>query len=335
MPVSIKKVKDTRFCFDRVFDESATQQQVYDTSARELVPGVFNGYNATVFAYGVSLSPSIRTRSDLIVSLTPSLPPYSALRLRAAARRTPSPGPQTNQASSSSSLAKSSRRSNRQNTKRSASSRVRPLPPSICFTLEIHADKLAAVSYLEIYNEQIRDLLVPDSKANLELRGNEDNVVVAGLSSVVPKSASDIISIIVGANANRAVSPTAANAVSSRSHAVLSLHVKQSSRLDGLTKEYATATLTVVDLAGSERASATKNVGERLNEGANINRSLLALGGCIKALCDPRATYVNFRDSKLTRLLKKSLSGNCRTVRIITRQGCYAQANAHLHHISS
>lgn len=185
------------------------------------------------------------------------------------------------------------------------------LPGEIWLTMK----PFCPVSYLEIYNEQIRDLLVSDGKSNLDLREAEGKVTVSGLSTVAPKSASDIISIIVAANANRAVSATAANAVSSRSHAVLSLNVKQSSRAGGLTDEYAMATLTIVDLAGSERATATKNTGARLNEGANINRSLLALGGCIKALCNPRGGYVPFRDSKLTRLLKHSLSGNCRTVR--------------------
>lgn len=170
------------------------------------------------------------------------------------------------------------------------------------------------MSYLEIYNEQIRDLLTPEGKPNLDLREADGKVVVPGLSTVSPKSAQEVISVIVAASANRAVSATAANAVSSRSHAVLSLNVKHSSRSGGLTDVYNMATLTIVDLAGSERASATKNVGERLNEGANINRSLLALGGCIKALCDPRGGYVPYRDSKLTRLLKHSLSGNCRTV---------------------
>ena len=72
----------------------------------------------------------------------------------------------------------------------------------------------------------------------------------------------------------------------------------------------------MIDLAGSERATHTKNRGTRLVEGAHINRSLLALGNCIKALSDNSTSYVNYRDSKLTRLLKDSLGGNCRTVMI-------------------
>ena len=86
------------------------------------------------------------------------------------------------------------------------------------------------------------------------------------------------------------------------------------------------ATLSILDLAGSERASATKNRGERLLEGANINKSLLALGSCINALCDPRKkNHVPYRNSKLTRLLKFSLGGNCRTVMIV----CVSPSSQH------
>ena len=86
---------------------------------------------------------------------------------------------------------------------------------------------------------------------------------------------------------------------------------------DGLPHQVRIGKLSMVDLAGSERASKTDNTGQRLKEGANINRSLLALGNCITALADKnRKGHVPFRDSKMTRLLKDSLGGNCRTVRI-------------------
>lgn len=177
------------------------------------------------------------------------------------------------------------------------------------------------VSYLEIYNETIRDLLIPDSPANLNLRESEGRVVVPGLSELAPASAQDVVQMIIAANANRAVSPTEANATSSRSHAVLCVNVKQKPRTASITEDYTMATLSVIDLAGSERASVTKNKGERLLEGANINRSLLALGNCINALCDPKkSAHVPYRNSKLTRLLKHSLGGNCRTVSCQTSQ---------------
>lgn len=104
--------------------------------------------------------------------------------------------------------------------------------------------------------------------------------------------------------------PTAANQTSSRSHALLSITVTHSTPLG--TKQ---GRLFLTDLAGSERAKKTKNRGKRLQEGAHINRSLLALGNCINALSGG-ARYVNYRDSKLTRLLKEALSGKCRTVMI-------------------
>lgn len=111
-------------------------------------------------------------------------------------------------------------------------------------------------------------------------------------------------------NKARTMEPTAANQTSSRSHALLSITITHSTPLG--TKQ---GRLFLCDLAGSERAKKTKNRGKRLQEGAHINRSLLALGNCINALSGG-ARYVNYRDSKLTRLLKEALSGKCRTVMI-------------------
>lgn len=183
-----------------------------------------------------------------------------------------------------------------------------------------------AVSYLEIYNEQIRDLLIPNSPANLNLRESDGRVVVPGLSEQTPASAQEVVSMIIAANANRAVSATEANAVSSRSHAVLCVNVKQKSRTAAMSEDYTMATLSIIDLAGSERASVTKNSGSRLLEGANINKSLLALGSCINALCDPKkSVHVPYRNSKLTRLLRHSLGGNCRTLMIV----CVSPASHH------
>ncbi len=113
----------------------------------------------------------------------------------------------------------------------------------------------------------------------------------------------------------RSQSATEVNATSSRSHAVLQVKIKQEIRQPGVSAIIKTSKLSMVDLAGSERASATKNTGERLNEGANINKSLLALGNCINALAN-EDRHVPYRDSKLTRLLKDSLGGSCKTLMI-------------------
>jgi kinesin family protein 18/19 len=185
-----------------------------------------------------------------------------------------------------------------------------------------------SLSYLEIYNETIRDLLVPGgSKQGLMLREDANQAVsVAGLSSHHPKDVAEVMEMIIQGNAWRTVSPTAANATSSRSHAVLQINVAQKDRNADVNEPHTMATLSIIDLAGSERASATKNRGERLLEGANINKSLLALGGCINALCDPRKkNHVPYRNSKLTRLLKFSLGGNCKTVMIV----CVSPSSAH------
>ncbi len=177
-----------------------------------------------------------------------------------------------------------------------------------------------SLSYLEIYNETIRDLLVPGgSKQGLMLREDANQAVsVAGLSSHHPRDVQSVMDMIVKGNEYRTISPTEANATSSRSHAVLQINVAQKDRNADVNEPHTMATLSIIDLAGSERASATKNRGDRLLEGANINKSLLALGSCINALCDPRKkNHVPYRNSKLTRLLKFSLGGNCRTVMIV------------------
>lgn len=185
-----------------------------------------------------------------------------------------------------------------------------------------------SLSYLEIYNETIRDLLVPGgSKQGLMLREDANQAVsVAGLSSHHPRDVQQVMDMIVTGNEFRTVSPTAANATSSRSHAVLQINVAQKDRNADVSEPHTMATLSIIDLAGSERASATKNRGDRLLEGANINKSLLALGSCINALCDPRKkNHVPYRNSKLTRLLKFSLGGNCKTVMIV----CVSPSSAH------
>ncbi|XP_060116619.1 kinesin-like protein KIF19 [Heteronotia binoei] len=184
------------------------------------------------------------------------------------------------------------------------------------------------MSYLEIYNEVIRDLLNPSS-GFLELReDSKGSIQIAGITEVSTTNAQEIMELLTKGNKERTQEPTAANKTSSRSHAVLQVTVKQTSRVKDTNEEVRVGRLFMVDLAGSERAAQTQNRGKRMKEGAHINRSLLALGNCINALSEKgasRAQYVNFRDSKLTRLLKDSLGGNSRTVMIahISPAGIY------------
>ncbi|XP_037665906.1 kinesin-like protein KIF19 isoform X2 [Choloepus didactylus] len=174
-----------------------------------------------------------------------------------------------------------------------------------------------SMSYLEIYNEMIRDLLNP-TLGYLELREDSKGAVqVAGITEVSTINAKEIMQLLLKGNRQRTQEPTAANRTSSRSHAVLQVAVRQRSRVRDVLQEVRQGRLFMIDLAGSERASQTQNRGQRMKEGAHINRSLLALGNCINALSDKGGNkYVNFRDSKLTRLLKDSLGGNSRTVMI-------------------
>ncbi|ETV80838.1 hypothetical protein, variant 3 [Aphanomyces astaci] len=177
------------------------------------------------------------------------------------------------------------------------------------------------VSFLEVYNENIRDLLRSDHDQDTYLDLREDPVkgpVVADLSEIVASNAEEVMRLLRRGNKNRSQEATAANAVSSRSHAVLQVSVEQTEATPDTVTVLKTGKLSMIDLAGSERAAVTQNRGLRLLEGANINRSLLALGNCINALGEKanRGAFVPYRDSKLTRLLKDSLGGNCRTVMI-------------------
>ncbi|XP_054698345.1 kinesin-like protein KIF19 isoform X2 [Grus americana] len=180
-------------------------------------------------------------------------------------------------------------------------------------------DYRVSMSYLEIYNEVIRDLLNPSS-GFLDLReDSRGSIQIAGITEVSTTNAQEIMQLLTKGNKQRTQEPTAANKTSSRSHAVLQVTVMQKSQRQAIGEEMRIGKLFMVDLAGSERAAQTQNWGKRMKEGAHINRSLLALGNCINALSEKggsRTQFVNFRDSKLTRLLKDSLGGNSRTVMI-------------------
>ncbi|KAF3686516.1 Kinesin-like protein KIF18A Marrow stromal KIF18A [Channa argus] len=174
-----------------------------------------------------------------------------------------------------------------------------------------------AFSYLEVYNEQIRDLLANGGPLAVR-EDSSKGVVVQGLTLHQPKSAEHILEALDSGNRNRTQHPTDMNATSSRSHAVFQIYLRQQDKTASLNPNVCVAKMSLIDLAGSERASATNAKGARLREGANINRSLLALGNVINALADPKnkKAHIPYRDSKLTRLLKDSLGGNCRTVMI-------------------
>ncbi|KAL1499970.1 hypothetical protein AB1Y20_012649 [Prymnesium parvum] len=174
-----------------------------------------------------------------------------------------------------------------------------------------------SMQYVEIYNEKIKDLLNP-SDAQLDVREvPSKGTYVAGATEKNVSTPAQMLALMHEGNLFRTTEATKVNEVSSRSHAVLQVMVAGSPRFsdDAIGK---LGKLSMIDLAGSERATKTENKGQRLVEGRNINSSLLALGNCINALADKskKASHVPFRDSKLTRLLKDSLGGNCLTTMI-------------------
>ncbi|XP_038155474.1 kinesin family member 3Cb [Cyprinodon tularosa] len=178
---------------------------------------------------------------------------------------------------------------------------------------------LVRSSYLEIYQEEIRDLLCKDNNKKLELKESPDcGIYVKDLSSVVTKNATEIEHVMNIGNQSRSVGFTNMNERSSRSHAIFLVTVECSERGPDGEDHIRVGKLNMVDLAGSERQSKTGAKGKRLKEAAKINLSLSALGNVISALVDGKSTHVPYRDSKLTRLLQDSLGGNAKTVMIAT-----------------
>jgi len=184
---------------------------------------------------------------------------------------------------------------------------------------------LVRASYLEIYQEEIRDLLSKggDSKKQhrLELKERPDTgVYVKDLSPFVCKSQSEIEHVMTVGNMNRTVGPTNMNEHSSRSHAIFIITVECATPGDdedgGGDPHITVGKLNLVDLAGSERQAKTGAEGDRLKEATKINLSLSALGNVISALVDGKSAHIPYRDSKLTRLLQDSLGGNAKTVMV-------------------
>lgn len=175
---------------------------------------------------------------------------------------------------------------------------------------------------MEIYNEQIRDLLAPkENGVYLDLRDDPiKGVTLAGATEITVESVEEVMNLLLQGNRQRTTEATNANQTSSRSHAVFQINLSITPKTKNIMTEKVVSKLSLIDLAGSERGTVTENRGIRLREGAKINQSLLALANCINALGDKskKGSFVPYRDSKLTRMLKDSLGGNCRTVMVVT-----------------
>ncbi|XP_045404473.1 kinesin-like protein KIF17 isoform X2 [Lemur catta] len=176
---------------------------------------------------------------------------------------------------------------------------------------------LVRASYLEIYNEDVHDLLGADTKQKLELKEHpEKGVYVRGLSMHTVHSVAQCEHIMEMGWKNRSVGYTLMNKDSSRSHSIFTISIEIYA-VDERGKDHLRAgKLNLVDLAGSERQSKTGATGERLKEATKINLSLSALGNVISALVDGRCKHIPYRDSKLTRLLQDSLGGNTKTLMV-------------------
>lgn len=171
---------------------------------------------------------------------------------------------------------------------------------------------LVTASYMEIYMEELRDLLRPQA-GPLELREREHcGVFVPNLHAVDCKSVDEMLTVMAQGNRNRTTGRTNMNEHSSRSHAIFSIKIEM---CDQSTNKVNVGKLNLIDLAGSERQSKTGATAERLREASKINRALSSLGNVISALAE-NSPHIPYRDSKLTRLLQDSLGGNSKTIMI-------------------
>nr|CAD7264774.1 unnamed protein product [Timema shepardi] len=266
--IAKKQNKELNFLFDCVFGYESTNSDIYESSTKEIIASVLEGYNCSVFVYGATGAGKTHTmlgsKDNPGISLLTMVELYSQIE-----------------------------------------------------RLKEEREFELGATYLEVYNENVLDLLQPSGPLPLRDDGNF-GVTVAGLKIQRITSAEELFSMLAQGNKNRTQHPTDANAESSRSHAVFQTYIQSRMRVSGEKK---LVKLTMIDLAGSERGAATGCKGMRFTEGANINRSLLSLGNCINSLADG-LKHIPYRDSKLTRLLKDSLGGNCKTVMIANVAPC-------------
>ncbi|NXM06738.1 KIF12 protein, partial [Tyrannus savana] len=301
---------DATFGFSAVFDAGASQEAVFEGSGmRQLVELAIDGFSCTVFAFGQTGSGKTYTlMGPLAQSETqPASPALLGLMQRSFAC-----------------LLEQSRSRG--------------------------SDLALSASYLEIYNEQIRDLLSPGPPCALPLRWSKTRgFYVENQLSVDFESLEAIVSLLLQGSQRRRTSAHALNRHSSRSHALLTIHIRNRAghqSIIPLTRvpqpsacPSKQGTLCFVDLAGSERVKETGSSGELSVEANSINRSLLALGHCISLLAKPRGkwTHIPYRDSKLTRLLARSLGGSGITLMVACispSSRCLSETLSTLHYAS-
>ncbi|KAK2820343.1 hypothetical protein Q5P01_023302 [Channa striata] len=260
-------METVKYHFDVFHDEKTTQQEVFVSSVKPILPHILNGQNASVFAYGPTGAG--KTHTMLGSSEQLGVIPHAVQEVF--------------------SLVKAK-------------------------DVEDGWDYSIGMSYLEIYNEKVLDLLSPGSQ-DLSIREDKDkNILIPGLTHTTISSFSDFEKHFIPASLNRTTASTKLNHRSSRSHAILLIKVVRTQRT--FPHRQQTGKLYLVDLAGSEDNRRTGNQGIRLKESGAINLSLFTLSKVVDSLNSGTAIRVPYRDSKLTRLLQDSLGGSAHSVMI-------------------
>jgi Kinesin motor domain len=290
--VASKEKMQRDFLFDAVLGPNASQEEVYEKSVGDAVSdNIFRGYNTTILAYGQSGSGKT----------------FTMFGQREAEKMAPSPD--------GSSFAQSFKFDKSRGSGDSVSAEEGIIPRAIhdLFTSKQREEKAGKVSilltFMEIYNDELRDLMV-DGGSDMKIRDSgDDGFFVEGLTSIVVKSAAHARDLMDTASTRRRTASTKLNMRSSRSHAICTLTV---------STETVSAKLTMVDLAGSERIKQSGVSKMAQKESININKDLFVLAKVISALADKSSlkknTHVPYRDSKLTSLLRDSLGGKQRLV---------------------
>ncbi|KAL8115470.1 kinesin-like protein KIN-12E [Apium graveolens] len=270
---------ESRFTFDIVADESVSQEMLFKVAGVPMVENCISGYNSCMFAYGQTGSGKTHTMLGDIEGGT--------------RRHSVNCGMTPRVFEYLFSRIQKEREARREE--------------KIRYTCKC--------SFLEIYNEQILDLLDPSS-INLQIREDtKKGVYVDNLTEVEVSSSRDVLQQLVQGSANRKVAATNMNRASSRSHSVFTCIIESKWESQGVT-HHRFARLNLVDLAGSERQKSSGAEGERLKEATNINKSLSTLGLVIMnlvSISNGKSLHVPYRDSKLTFLLQDSLGGNSKT----------------------
>jgi hypothetical protein len=344
------------FSFDYVMDSHTPQRIVYESSVQPLVDSCLQGYNATILAYGQTGAGKTHT------IMGPWLSQVQAKHATAVADDD-SDSSATDGAlvdahvkdfsSDAGVIPRAVRQifralqKKKRESRRNADSISKGVDADdneeMKETLTCPFEFTVKVQFLELYGEEIRDLLANDRgaialepKERLTIRdGGTNDPEVVGATQIVVPSAQEALECLTKGNLHRVTAATAMNDTSSRSHAILTIFVEQSTVDDSLTTNGEATTrllqskFNFVDLAGSERVKRTQAEGRRLKEGIDINKGLLVLGNVISALGDPTKrgrTFVPYRDSKLTRLLQGSLGGNHKTLMM----ACVSPASSNL-----